>query len=292
MPGAPCGILLLDKPLGLSSNAALQRVRQVLGRPKAGHTGVLDPLASGMLPLCIGEATKVAGELLDGNKSYLFTARFGERTATGDQEGQVVETLPVPEDLEAVLTGVRAAFLGSQRQVPPMYSALKRDGQPLYRLARQGIEVERAPRDVVIHALELLAVEGVEARWRVVCSKGTYVRVLAEDIARAVGSCAHLVSLRREWSEPFAHLPMMTLEQVLESGGAVDLLPPEAALPQLPAVNLGAAAAEAVYRGQAVPGGGRLQGRVRLHGPDGRMLGVAEVTPEGWLQPRRLLLPA
>jgi tRNA pseudouridine55 synthase len=158
------GILLLDKPLGLSSNQAVQRVRRVLNRIKAGHTGSLDPLASGMLPVCLGEATKVAGYLLDGDKEYLFTARFGARTATGDLEGAVVEQCAVPTDLAMALRAALPAFHGQQQQIPPMYSALKRDGEPLYRLARQGVEVEREARPITIHALELLAVHDAIAR--------------------------------------------------------------------------------------------------------------------------------
>src|SRR5690606_29126043 len=193
----PHGILLLDKPRGMSSNAAVQRVRRAFGREKAGHTGSLDPLATGMLPICLGEATKVAGYLPEGDKEYLFTAQFGARTATGDTEGEVIERCEVPDDLHAALLAAIPGYLGTIDQVPPMYSALKRDGQPLYRLARQGLEVERAARQVRILKLELLAVHGAAADFRVRCSKGTYVRTLAEDLAQSMGSCAHLTALRR-----------------------------------------------------------------------------------------------
>ena len=181
-PAPPCGILLLDKPLGLSSSAALQRVRWILGRPKAGHTGSLDPLATGMLPVCIGEATKVAGALLAGAKGYTVAARLGERTDTGDAEGQIVERRAGPEpgcdSLEAALQALR----GPQQQIPPMYSALKLDGQPLYKLARQGLSVERAARDIEIYVLELLDFGANALRLRVECSKGTYIRTLIEQL--------------------------------------------------------------------------------------------------------------
>src|SRR5262245_505353 len=232
------GILLLDKPRGLSSNAAVQRVRRAFGRVKAGHTGSLDPLATGMLPICLGEATKVAGYLLDGDKEYEFTMRLGERTATGDAEGEVVEHGPVPPDPQARLGAALSAFIGPIEQVPPMYSALKRDGQPLYKLARQGVEVERAARSITIHALELLGVAGADATLRVRCSKGTYVRTLAEDLARALGSCAHLTMLRRVAVAPFPALAMTSLDALESAPAAAPLLAADAALPQLPAVRL------------------------------------------------------
>ncbi len=283
------GILLLDKPHGLSSNGALQRVRYAFGRIKAGHTGNLDPLATGMLPICLGEATKVAGDLLDGRKCYVFTARMGVRTSTGDLEGEVVETLPVPEDLPARLAAAAEAFRGPQQQVPPMYSALKRDGQPLYKLARMGLEIEREPRQVTLHRLDLLGVEGVDSHWRVECSKGTYVRVLAEDIARHVGSCAHLSSLRREWAEPFQGLPLLTLEQVLADPRAIALLPADTALPQLPAVHLQPFAATRLQHGQQVHAGeGALPGRCRVYAEGIGFMGIGEVLTDGGLQPRRL----
>lgn len=282
------GILLLDKPQGLSSNGALQRVRHALGRIKAGHTGSLDPMATGMLPICLGEATKVAGDLLDGRKAYTFTARLGARTTTGDVEGEVVETLPVPVDCAARLEVAAAQLRGLIRQVPPMYSALKRDGQPLYRLARQGIEVERAPREVTIQVLDLLGTEGQDSHWRVECSKGTYVRVLAEDLARLAGTCAHLTALRRQWVEPFAGLPMVSLEAVCAQPDAVPLLPADAALPQLPAVRLDPDAARRLGHGQQVAGVTAAPGRCRLYAPDGVFLGVGELLPDGLLQPRRL----
>jgi tRNA pseudouridine55 synthase len=278
------GILLLDKPRGLSSNAALQRVRRAFGRVKAGHTGSLDPLATGMLPICLGEATKVAGYLLDGDKEYEFTMRFGERTATGDLEGELVERAPIPADLRVQMLSALPAFLGPIQQVPPMYSALKRDGQPLYKLARQGIEVEREARTITIHALELLGADGTDATLRVRCSKGTYVRTLAEDLARALGSCAHLTALRRTAVAPFPMAAMVTLQALEGDPAGVPLLPADAALPQLAQVQLDPALAQRLRHGQAV----RLpliaapvESLVRVYGPGRLFLGVGLRKPAG-----------
>lgn len=273
------GILLLDKPPGLSSNAAVQKVRRVFGRIKAGHTGSLDPLATGMLPVCLGEATKVAGFLLDGDKEYEFTMRFGARTATGDLEGEVVETCPVPGELQARLPAALEAFTGPIRQIPPMYSALKRDGQPLYKLARQGVEVEREPRDLVIHRLEVLSLVDDSATLRVACSKGTYIRVLAEDLARALGSCAHLTMLRRTGVAPFQGRNMVTLEALQADPTAASLQPCDAALPQLGEVLLGELLAGRLQHGQAVPiaGGPGTPGPVRIYGPGRVFLGIGEI---------------
>jgi tRNA pseudouridine55 synthase len=283
------GILLLDKPQGLSSSAAVQRVRRAFGRIKAGHTGSLDPLATGMLPVCLGEATKVAGFLLDGDKCYEFIARFGARTDTGDLEGPVVETAGVPANLAEALRGVIPKFLGPLSQVPPMYSALKRDGQPLYRLARQGIEVERAPRSIRIHQLDLLEVTGNDARLLVRCSKGTYVRTLAEDLARALGSCAHLALLRRTAVLPFESQSMVTLAQVEADPRAVPLLAPDAALLHLPRAMLPVEMSGRFRQGQVVaPPDGLPGGLARVYHADGQFLGIGEADGEGRLKPVRL----
>jgi tRNA pseudouridine55 synthase len=276
----PHGILLLDKPRGMSSNAAVQRVRRACGREKAGHTGSLDPLATGMLPICLGEATKVAGYLLEGDKEYECTARFGERTATGDTEGEVVERCEVPDDLQAALALAIPHYLGTIAQVPPMYSALKRDGQPLYRLARQGIEVEREARPVTIHELMLLGVTGTHAHFRVRCSKGTYIRTLAEDLAQSMGSCAHLTALRRIAVAPFPAGGLVSLEQVEADPAALTLLRPDAALPQLPSVTLDKAQAGRLRQGQAVHAEGAAAlpaGLVRLYDPGARFLGIGSI---------------
>jgi tRNA pseudouridine55 synthase len=274
------GIMLLDKPLGLSSSAAVQRVRRYFGRIKAGHTGSLDPLATGMLPICLGEATKVAGYLLEGDKEYTFTARFGARRTTGDLEGEVVEECAVPADLSAALMAALPAFQGEISQIPPMYSALKRDGQPLYKLARQGIEVEREARLVVIHSLELLSVAGDEARLSVRSSKGTYVRTLAEDLARAIGSCAHLTALRRTSVAPFPGTGMVTLE-ALEAAdpGLVTLLAPDTALAHLARVQLDEERTLRLRLGQTVgcPAPSPESGLVRVYASGGQFMGVGQV---------------
>lgn len=248
---------MLDKPLGMSSNKALQEARFLFAAEKAGHTGSLDPLASGMLPLCFGEATKVSGFLLDADKRYITTARFGYTSNTGDEEGekQLVQAHPnmTPEKLEAVL----ALFRGEIQQTPPMYSALKKDGQPLYKLARQGIEVERAPRTVVIHELKLLDCSADTATLEVQCSKGTYIRSLVEDIGAALGVGAYVTSLRRIAVSPFNSLPMYSLATLLalkEQQACLDelLLPVDQALTHLPKLDLNEAESLLIQQGQKI----------------------------------------
>ena len=289
----PNGILLLDKPLGLSSNAALQRVRKLLGARKAGHVGSLDPLATGMLPIVLDEATKVAGEVISHRKCYRFTLALGERTRTGDTEGEVIERLPVPAlTTDAVLASL-GGFLGHSTQVPPMFSALKRGGKPLYALARASIEVERAARDIEILRLELRALESDSLEAEVVCTKGTYVRTLGEDIARRLGTCGHLSSLRRLYVEPFDHEPLETLEgvaQAVAEGRPPRLLPPDAPLTGLPAAALDAEATRRLLLGQSVPCVGvEPAASLRLYGPDGRFLGLGLSLEVGVVRPRRLL---
>jgi tRNA pseudouridine55 synthase len=292
------GILLLDKPGGLSSNAALQQARRLFRARKAGHTGSLDPLASGLLPLCFGQATKAAGMLLDADKTYRVIAELGSRTETGDAEGAVVETLPVPEDLPERLEGVLESFLGPVEQVPPMYSALKRDGQRLYELARKGIEVKREPRSVTIHSLGEVGWEGGRLSLEVRCSKGTYIRTLVEDIAAALGTVGHVVCLRRIQLGPFKGKPMWTLEDMaarLAAGGeeALDglLLGVDCALQNLPAVAVGGAEQAYLLQGQAVFAQGPGGARVRMYGPGGVFLGVGQMTQEGQrLAPARIML--
>lgn len=289
------GIVLLDKPAGLSSNAALQRVRRAFGAARAGHVGSLDPLATGMLPVCLGEATKVAGEIVGGRKSYRFTVQLGTRTATGDMEGEPVETAGVPPLSAGTLRSALGGFLGKQLQVPPMYSALKSGGRPLYRLARAGIEVARTPREIEIHTAELVTVDSGAGTVtvEVLCSKGTYVRVLAEDLARALGTCGHVRALRRLYVEPFERAPMHELgelERAAHAGGLPELLAPDAALPDLPALHLDTAQTARILQGQAVERcPAATVRRARLYDPAGRFLGLAEVGPGGRVQPRRLL---
>ncbi len=295
------GILLLDKPAGLSSNAALQRVRRALGVEKAGHVGSLDPLATGMLPICLGEATKIAGDVLSGRKCSRFTIGLGARTATGDTEGAVVETAPVPALDGAILETVRQRFLGAQSQIPPMYSALKRDGQPLYKLARAGVEVERSARDIEIFELTVLGFSADRVELETVCSKGTYVRVLAEDIAKALGTCGHVVALRRVHVEPFAAEPMETLESIAEArveGLWPRVLPADWPLQHLPKVSVDDSQLPRLMHGQAVPvpaadaADARIPGapRIRLYSAAGRFLGIGESDGHGGVQPRRLFV--
>jgi len=293
----PDGILLLDKPAGLSSNAALQKVRRLLGAEKAGHVGSLDPLATGMLPICLNEATKVAGDILSGRKCYLFTIALGTRTATGDTEGEVVETLAVPAITEGQIEHALQAFLGQQRQVPPMYSAIKKGGQPLYKLARQGVEVEREARDIEIFELQRVR-EGrlVALELRTVCSKGTYVRTLAEDIARALGTCGHVSSLRRLYVEPFEGEEMETLESIeraVAGGRRPRILAADIPLGHLAAVKLDEEGTRRLLHGQTVQGSpepntAEAGARLRIYGPGGRFLGLGEWDGAGAVRPRRL----
>ena len=227
------GVLLLDKPVGLSSNHALQRARRAMDAAKAGHTGTLDPFATGLLVCCMGRATKIAGAMLNADKSYRATVLFGQETDSGDLTGIPTQSAPEgftgvdPEALEDVLS----RFRGTISQVPPMYSALKRDGKPLYHYARQGIELEREPRTVTIHSLTLVACDGMTAELDVACSKGTYIRTLAEDIGRALGCFAHLTALRRTQVGPFSLQGAVTLEALQASEApaqaliAIDELP-------------------------------------------------------------------
>lgn len=292
------GILLLDKPVGLSSNAALQEARRLFRARKAGHTGSLDPLASGMLPVCFGQATKISGMLLDSDKTYEVTARLGTRTATGDAEGEVIETAAIPQLDDATLARALAAHTGSLEQIPPMYSALKHDGQRLYRLARRGIEVEREPRRVTIHEIHLVDRDDRHLALEVRCSKGTYVRTLVEDIARALGTVAHVAALRRTQVGVFRDERTWTLD-ALEAVSRDDgepgldhvLLSPDAAVSHWPAVNLGLAEEAYVLQGQAVFVSGPPGARVRMYGASGMFIGAGQMTPEGRrLAPVRIMV--
>jgi tRNA pseudouridine55 synthase len=286
------GIVLLDKPRGLSSNAALQRVRTLFGRVKGGHVGSLDPLATGMLPICLGEATKVAGEILAGRKCYRFTVALGNTTTTGDAEGTQLASALVPPLDAAAVSAVLQRFLGVSEQVPPMYSALKRAGQPLYRLARAGVTVARAPRRIELSQLQLVAFTGTTLECQALCSKGTYIRVLGEDIALALGTFGHVTALRREYVEPFEAQPMHTLESLAQAAAAAppQLLPADWPLAHLPEVRLSAAEALRVRRGQHVlRAPGAEAARVRLYDETGEFIGIGEADLSGAVQPRRLL---
>lgn len=300
----PSGILLLDKPRGLSSNAALQRVKHAYGAAKAGHVGSLDPLATGMLPICLDEATKIAGEILAGRKRYEFTLALGARTSTGDTEGEVVERVPVPALDPTRVEAVLAAFRGAQQQVPPMYSALKQGGRPLYELARRGIEVERAARAITIHTFTLEALHAAAIDLSVECSKGTYVRTLAEDVARALGTAGHVSRLHRVWVEPFVDAPMQPLVTVLAAchdGAPPPLLPIDRGIPDWPDVTLSPVCVARVRHGQAIGRADVTAGQaspafaqaatgsgVRLLDAAGGLVGLAEIDSFGGLRPRRI----
>jgi len=292
------GILLLDKGRGSSSNAALQQARRLFRARKAGHTGSLDPLASGLLPVCFGQATKISGMLLDADKTYQVTAALGSRTATGDAEGEVVETRPVPALDASAIDAVFERFTGPIEQVPPMYSALKQDGKRLYELARKGIEVPREPRSVRIHSLHRTAWDGKALEFEVRCSKGTYVRTLVEDMAVALGTVGHVSALRRTQLGPFRDERMWTLPQLeaLAAEGGEEALDavlhgPDTAVRHWPEVVLGEAEQAYVLQGQAVFASGPGGARVRMYGPNRLFLGVGEMTPEGRrVAPVRIML--
>jgi tRNA pseudouridine55 synthase len=282
------GALLLDKPVGLSSNGALQQAKKLLGAAKAGHAGTLDPLASGLLLVLFGEATKFAGPLLDADKEYVATLRLGERTTTGDAEGTVVEKKDVNvQNLPAVL----ARFRGEIEQVPPMHSALKHKGKPLYRLARRGEAVERSPRKVRISELEFVNRDGEKLVLRVRCSKGTYIRTLAEDIGAALDCGAHLAALRRTASGRFNvddAVTLQNLENLPLEERRQSVLPLPALLEGLPRAELGAAEETRLRQGQALKISGLRAGLCAVVRPDGAVIGLGAADGEGALKALRL----
>jgi tRNA pseudouridine55 synthase len=286
------GVLLLDKPVGPSSTAALQAAKRLLGAKKAGHAGTLDPLASGLLPLLFGEATKFAQFGLDAAKEYVADVQFGAATDTGDAEGAITGRKPVDVD-EARLRRALEGFRGEIEQVPPMYSALKREGQPLYALARAGETVERQPRRITVHELELVAFGDDLARLRILCSKGTYVRQLAVDLGLALGTLAHLRALRRTAVGQLKLDQAVTLDDLqalAEASRQGCLLPADRLIEHLPRVDLDDALATRFLNGQAVRPGTSPQGPSRVYGA-GVLLGVGEGGPAG-LQPARLVARA
>ena len=293
------GILLLDKPMGATSNAALQQVKRLFQAQKAGHTGSLDPLATGVLPICLGEATKASAFLLDADKHYRVVCKLGETTSTQDAEGEVLETRPVGDYDLAELETVLDRFRGPQEQVPPMFSAVKHEGQRLYKLARQGIEVERKARSIVIHELSLLSWESPNLEIEVHCSKGTYVRTLAEDIGEVLGCGAHVTALRRTGVGPYGGDDLVTLEQLEALAGEgyarLDALlrPMESALSQWPGVRLTGDAAFYLRQGQPVlVPKAPTSGWVRLYEGDSTFLGMGEILDDGRVAPRRLMKTA
>ena len=287
------GVILLDKPVGYSSSQAVLKVRWLFQARKAGHTGSLDPFATGMLPICLGEASKTAGFMLDASKTYIAAAFLGKATTTGDIEGETSREMKVPDLDDAQINAVLNEFLGEIEQVPPMYSALKHQGQPLYKLARAGQEVARKARPVTIHSLELLNWASPILEFRVHCSKGTYVRTLAEDIAEKLGSCAHLQSLRRLDVEPFREKDMITLEELLaraETEVLDDcLLPVDSGLIDWPMVILDENSMIRFCHGNPVEQAVEVPGLVRVYGPEQKLLGVGEILPDNQLKPKRIM---
>ena len=288
------GILLLDKALGASSNAALQQVRALFGAAKAGHAGSLDPLASGLLPVCFGQATKVCGRLLSSGKTYRVLVELGVRTESGDGETEVVERAAVPPLDDRAVDAVLATFLGEQEQVPPMHSALKFEGKRLYELARRGETVERAARKIVIHRIARVRLAGKELELDVYCSKGTYIRTLAADIAARLGTLGCVRGLRRLSLDPFDNLPMYTMEQLdalqPPARDAV-LLQADRAFLDLPRVELATLAVEGLLQGRTVAA---LQpaapGELRAYDAQGRFLGMVQGAPDGRVRPVRLFV--
>ena len=293
------GILLLNKPPGLSSNGALQRVKRLLNAKKAGHTGSLDPAATGMLPCCFGEATKVCAFLLNADKTYRVTAKLGSATDTADADGNEIATAEVPDLSRDAWNGILQGFMGESEQIPPMYSALKKDGKRLYELARKGESVERAPRPIRIDEIELLEFAGTRLVFRVRCSKGTYIRSLVEDMAVKAGTVAHTARLHREAVGDFeadSMLDMSAVEALAEDGVErlrAALLPPDVALTDLPGLVTDEAGVAAFRLGQEIAAeNGKEQGLVRVYGPGktAEFIGVGELFDNGAVAPKRVFL--
>jgi tRNA pseudouridine55 synthase len=285
------GIVLLDKPEGLSSNAALQRVKRAFGAAKAGHAGTLDPLATGMLPILLGEATKLAGHLLHKDKAYSVGCRLGQSTTTYDAEGEVVEERPVPAVDAGRLDSALAAFTGRIRQRAPIYSAIKQGGQPLYRLARRGQDVVAPEREVEIRRIRIDDIRGDRVDLTVECGSGTYIRSLVHDLGQMLGCGAHVTRLRRLWVDPFRESAMVALDQV--QAGAAPLLPLESALSGWPVVMLDDSQVLAVRQGRGyAPSGDPPVGNVAGLGPDGRLVALLELAADGLMRPLRVVNPA
>ena len=288
------GLLLLNKPAGMTSNQALQKVKRLLGARKAGHTGSLDPAATGMLPLCFGEATKVSAYLLDADKTYRVTARLGVATDTGDAEGQATETADVPDWQAEKWAAALESFLGESEQVPPMYSALKHGGKRLYELARKGETVERQPRRIRVFDIGLLELAGDRLVFRVRCSKGTYVRTLVEDVARAAGTVAHTAHLHREAVGGFGPAQMLDMQGIESAASAGDeslsgyLLTPDAAIEGWRRCSVAHGDGERFCGGQAVRCGLDGTGLVRVYDEKDRFLGVGELMGDAFVAPRRI----
>ncbi|EOV7449437.1 tRNA pseudouridine(55) synthase TruB [Vibrio vulnificus] len=298
------GVILLDKPTGMSSNDALQKVKRLYFAEKAGHTGALDPLATGMLPICLGEATKFSQFLLDSDKRYRVIAKLGERTDTSDSDGDVVETRPVNVTLETLEACIEK-FRGESDQVPSMFSALKYQGKPLYEYARKGIEVPRESRKITVYEIILHRFEGDEVEMEVHCSKGTYIRTIVDDLGEMLGCGAHVTMLRRTGVAKYPYENMVTLEQLNELVDNANrdgiaprevldplLMPMDTAVEDLPEVNLIADLADMVMHGQAVQVlGVPAEGQLRLTmGEERRFIGVGEMNRDGKIAPKRLVV--
>jgi len=291
------GIIIIDKPTGRSSNHVLQQVKRLFNANKAGHTGSLDPLATGVLPVCLGEATKVSSYLLDADKQYHVTCQLGVVTDSGDSDGVVISTSVIPEFTQQDVVALLPRFIGELDQVPPMFSALKHQGQPLYKLARQGIEVERKARQITIYDIKLLAITADSFTLDVRCSKGTYIRTLVEDISHALGSTGHVTMLRRVAAAGYMEQQALTIEQLMASAEnglpALDelLLPAEDALPDWPSVVLSDYSVAAIRLGQAIKVEQTFErANVRLFDPQQQFIGLAEMTDAGMVQPKRVFV--
>ena len=298
------GVVLLDKPTGISSNDALQKVKRIYFAEKAGHTGALDPLATGMLPICLGEATKFSQFLLDSDKRYRVIAKLGQRTNTSDSDGEVVETRPVNVNQDDLLRHIES-FRGETDQIPSMFSALKYQGRPLYEYAREGIQVPRESRKITVYDIQLLRFEEDEVEMEVHCSKGTYIRTIVDDLGELLGCGAHVIYLRRTGVANYPYERMVTLEQLnelLEQAQQQDiqpkelldplLLPMDTAVQNLPEVNMIPELVDMVQHGQSVQvSGAPLEGQVRMTGGEERLfLGVGEIDDDGKVAPKRLVV--
>ena len=286
-------MLLLDKPIGYSSNQALQKIKLLYQAAKAGHTGTLDPLATGLLPLCFGEATKFAHFLTDADKVYIATLKFGITTNTGDAEGEVLSVKDVNFS-KMQLEQACSQFVGVISQIPPMYSALKHEGKAMYEYARAGVEIERAARTITIHNIEINAFDQDVATITVKCSKGTYIRTLAEDIGAQLGCGAHLIGLRRTATANYQISQAITLEQfeaMSPAQRALLLLPADSAVQHLPAITLDADSTFYLQQGQAIWQSGAVpQGLIRLYNEQHEFLGLGELQSDGKIAPKRLIV--
>lgn len=291
------GILVLDKPINMTSNAILQKVKKLYAAKKAGHTGSLDPLATGMLPICFGEATKFSQYLLEADKTYLVSALLGVRTTTSDAEGEEVAERAVPNYTISDLDKAFAPFRGEIEQIPSMYSALKYQGQPLYKLARQGITVERKSRQIAIYELSVLAYQNQTVHFQVRCSKGTYIRTLVDDFGEALGCGAHVTQLRRLQVGPYSYEKMLNFSELEKKSQDCDrslldhyLLPIDSALSAYPKIEVTTSMAFYLQRGQAVSiSQTPRSGLVKIYQPNNDFLGIGEVTTNGKITPRRLI---